>query len=150
MPPSVENTHVVFFAADHGFTQLHSPVPFPREVIVQVVHNFLNTIITSAVTAALLELSPALVTGRGTRSDDETLVQKIRANDQSMSINKADSANGFDVLKKIDESKLTGIAARLGVLSRRRYRSVLQSVHIKVVRHAHVSGGHVRFGWRGG
>ncbi len=209
VPPIVENTHVVIFAADHGVTQSHTLGPFPREVTVQMVYNFLNggaainaianvvgaelavvdmgvdadlsgiesnvfhshciakgtndisigpamsdeqlyealaagiamaehcfnseshavalgemgignTSVASAVTAALLELSPGLVTGRGTGSDDETLARKIAAIDQSMSINQADSANGFDVLKKLGGFELAGIAGMALGLARRR------------------------------
>jgi nicotinate-nucleotide--dimethylbenzimidazole phosphoribosyltransferase len=42
VPPVIDQTHVVIFAADHGITKSHSLGPFPREVTAQMVRNFLN------------------------------------------------------------------------------------------------------------
>lgn len=209
IPPVVERTQVVVFAADHGITKSHSLGPFPREVTVQMVHNFLaggaainaianvveaefaavdmgvdgdlsaiesdlfhshciakgtndistgpamndeqlyaamaagitmaehcfdqgcaavalgemgigNTTIASAVTAALLELPPEHITGRGTGADDGTLARKIDAIKQAIAVNNADPANGFDVLKKLGGFELAGIAGISIGLARRR------------------------------
>ncbi len=209
IPPAVERIQVVVFAADHGITQSHSLGPFPREVTVQMVHNFLaggaainaianvvgaelavvdmgvdgdlsgiesdifhshciakgtedisagpamnneqlyaamaaginmaehcfqqgstavalgemgigNTTIASAVTAALLELSPENITGRGTGADDGTLARKIRVIKQAIALNNTDPANGFDVLKKLGGFELAGIAGISIGLARRR------------------------------
>jgi len=209
VPPVLERSHVVVFAADHGVTRTHSLGPFPREVTAQMVHNFLNggaainaiantvgakvtvvdmgvdadlsgiesdrfhshsvangtgdissgpamsdiqlyealaagiamaeycfiegshavalgemgignTTIASAVTAALLGLSPDKVTGRGTGSDDRTVERKIAAIEQSMHCNCAEPGNGFDALQKLGGFELAGIAGMALGLARRR------------------------------
>jgi len=209
VPPVIERTQVVVFAADHGITRSHSLGPFPREVTAQMVRNFLNggaainaiakvigakvavvdmgvdadlsdltsnmfhshsvakgtadisagpamsedqlyealaagitmaefcfergnqavalgemgignTTIASAVTVALLELSPDKVTGRGTGSDDTTLARKIAVIEQSIQRNPVDSGNGFDTLQKLGGFELAGIAGMALGLARRR------------------------------
>lgn len=42
VPPKVESTRVLVFAADHGLTRDHVVGPFPREVTAQMVLNFVN------------------------------------------------------------------------------------------------------------
>jgi len=208
VPPVVEQTHVVVFAADHGITESQSLGPFPREVTAQMVHNFLDggaainaianvvgakvavvdmdvdadlsgiesdmfhshsiangtgdisigpamsndqlynalaagialaeiyfkqnshavalremgigyTTIASAVTAALLELSPDNVTGRGTGSDDHTVERKIAEIEQALSCNTVEPGNGFDALEKLGGFELAGIAGMALGLARR-------------------------------
>jgi len=71
------------------------------------------TTIASAVTAALLELSPDNVTGRGTGSDDHTVVRKIAAIEQALSCNTVEPGNGFDALEKLGGFELAGMALGL-------------------------------------
>ena len=42
VPPRVESTRVLVFAADHGLTQKHNVGPYPRDVTAQMVLNFVN------------------------------------------------------------------------------------------------------------
>lgn len=42
VPPVVESTRVLVFAADHGITRDHVVGPFPRDVTAQMVLNFVN------------------------------------------------------------------------------------------------------------
>lgn len=79
-----------------------------------------NTTIASAVTAALLELPPETITGRGTGSDDETLDRKISAIKQSLDVNPVQSENGFDVLRRLGGFELAGISGMALGLARRR------------------------------
>jgi len=79
-----------------------------------------NTTVASAVTAALLELSPKTITGRGTGSDDETLNRKIEAIQLALNKNPVNPADGFDVLQKLGGFELAGIAGMALGLARRR------------------------------
>ena len=56
VPPAVESTRVLVFAADHGLTRDHIVGPFPREVTAQMVLNFVNG---GAAINALSELAGA-------------------------------------------------------------------------------------------
>ncbi len=209
VPPVMEKTRVVVFAADHGITRSHSLGPFPREVTAQMVQNFLaggaainalanvvgaevdvvdmgvdanlsgiqskmfhslsvangtqdiseepamshaelyralangidmaeycfaqgcqavalgemgigNTTIASAVTAALLDLSPETVTGRGTGADDDTLNRKIAVINKAIARHGVETGNGFDALQKLGGFELAGIAGIALGLARRR------------------------------
>lgn len=42
VPPRIERTRVLVFAADHGITATHAVSPFPREVTAQMVANFVH------------------------------------------------------------------------------------------------------------
>jgi len=42
VPPVVESTRVMVFAADHGLTRNHAVGPYPRDVTAQMVLNFVN------------------------------------------------------------------------------------------------------------
>jgi len=209
LPPVIDKTHVVIFAADHGVTASQALGPFPREVTAQMVHNFLsggaainaiaevtnaqvavvdmgvdadlsaidsnrfyahkiangtddftlgaamseeqlydalaagismadvcyeagsqavalgemgigNTTIASAMTAAMLGLSAESVTGRGTGSDDNTLVRKVDVINKALQVNSVDANNGFDVMQKLGGYELAGLAGLSLGLARRR------------------------------
>ncbi len=79
-----------------------------------------NTTIASAMTAALLKLTPESITGRGTGSDDAMLKRKIDAIEQALTRNPVDANNGFDVLQKLGGFELAGIAGMTLGLARRR------------------------------
>lgn len=60
-----------------------------------------NTTIAAAITAAILEISPKKVTGRGSNISDERLKNKIKIVRKALKINEPDSDDGLDVLQKV-------------------------------------------------
>jgi nicotinate-nucleotide--dimethylbenzimidazole phosphoribosyltransferase len=69
-----------------------------------------NTAAASAITAAVLQLPTAEVTGRGTGIDDSRLKRKISAIDKALAINQPDMANPLDVLAKLGGFEIAGLA----------------------------------------
>lgn len=69
-----------------------------------------NTTTSSAVTAVLMGLPPAEVTGRGAGLSSEGLKRKIRAIEKAIEINKPDPADPIDVLAKVGGLDLCGLA----------------------------------------
>lgn len=69
-----------------------------------------NTTTSSAVTAVLMDLPPAEVTGRGAGLSSEGLKRKIRAIEKAIEINKPDPADPIDVLAKVGGLDLCGLA----------------------------------------
>jgi len=212
VPPVIESTRVLVFAADHGLTRDHVVGPFPREVTAQMVLNFVNggaainvlsrlagasfsvidmgvdvnfadfglspsssfqshsvargtqdisagpamttaqltqaleagiqlaeqcandkqqavaigemgignTTIASALTAAMLKLPIADVTGRGTGADDATLQRKISLIEQAINVNQPNPNDGQDLLQKMGGFELAGIAGLCLGLARHR------------------------------
>lgn len=68
-----------------------------------------NTTTTSAVTAALLGLSPDMVTGRGAGLSDEGLRRKRNAIVKALRINAPDPGDPLDVLSKVGGFDLAGL-----------------------------------------
>ena len=68
-----------------------------------------NTTTTSAVTAALLGLSPDMVTGRGAGLSDEGLRRKRNAIEKALRINVPDPGDPLDVLSKVGGFDLAGL-----------------------------------------
>ena len=68
-----------------------------------------NTTTTSAVTAALLGLSPDMVTGRGAGLSDEGLRRKRNAIVKALRINAPDPGDPVDVLSKVGGFDLAGL-----------------------------------------
>jgi len=212
IPPVIESTRVLVFAADHGLTRDHVVGPFPREVTAQMVVNFVNggaainalsrvvgasfcvidmgvdtnfadfglaqsstfqahsiargtqdisvgpamtkeqltlalevgiklaewcandkqqavaigemgignTSIASALTAAMLKLPVAEVTGRGTGADDLMLQRKVSLIKKAIDVNQANPNDGQDLLQKIGGFELAGIAGLCLGLARHR------------------------------
>ena len=60
-----------------------------------------NTTVASAITAAVLEVEPEKVTGRGSNISDEQLKNKIEIIKKALEINRPNSENAFDVLRKV-------------------------------------------------
>ena len=68
-----------------------------------------NTTTTSAVTAAMLGVSPALVTGRGAGLSDEGLRRKLDAVTRALAINAPDPDDPIDVLAKVGGFDIAGL-----------------------------------------
>ena len=68
-----------------------------------------NTTTTSAVTAALLGLSPDMVTGRGAGLSDEGLRRKRNAVAKALRVNVPDPGDPVDVLSKVGGFDLAGL-----------------------------------------
>lgn len=68
-----------------------------------------NTTAASTVTAALLDLPPEEVTGRGAGLSDAGLVRKIAAIRQALAINRPDRSDPVDVLAKAGGFELAGM-----------------------------------------
>lgn len=69
-----------------------------------------NTTTSSAMTAALLGLPVAEVTGRGAGLDDEGLKRKVNAITRALEVNAPDPADALDVLAKLGGFDIAGIA----------------------------------------
>ena len=68
-----------------------------------------NTTSTAAVTAALLELPPEQVTGRGAGLSSDGLQRKIRAITQAIAFNRPDAADPIDVIGKVGGLDIAGM-----------------------------------------
>lgn len=71
-----------------------------------------NTTTSSAVTAVLLDLEPARVTGRGAGLSSEGLSRKVEAVRRAIEINRPDASNPLEVVQKVgglDIAALTGV-----------------------------------------
>ena len=60
-----------------------------------------NTTVASAITSAILEISPKKVTGRGSNISDERLKNKLKVIRKALKINQPNPEDGLDVLKKV-------------------------------------------------
>lgn len=60
-----------------------------------------NTTVASAITAAILEMNPRFVTGRGSNISDKRLKEKIKIVRKALKVNKPDSDDAIDVLAKV-------------------------------------------------
>ena len=79
-----------------------------------------NTTSASAIAAALLNLEPATVTGRGTGADDAMLQHKIGVIKQALQINQPNANDAFDVLRKLGGLEIAGLVGLcLGAASER-------------------------------
>jgi nicotinate-nucleotide--dimethylbenzimidazole phosphoribosyltransferase len=79
-----------------------------------------NTTAASAITAALISLPPAAVTGRGTGVDDAALARKVAVVERALAINRPDPTNPLDVLAKVGGLEIAGlVGVTLGAAARR-------------------------------
>jgi len=69
-----------------------------------------NTTIASAVSAALMKVPVAKVTGRGTGADDVTLKRKISLIERAIQVNGPSFTDGAEVLRRLGGFELAGIA----------------------------------------
>lgn len=60
-----------------------------------------NTTVASAITAAILEVNPRIVTGRGSNISDKKYKNKLKIIRQALKINAPDSEDAIDVLAKV-------------------------------------------------
>lgn len=60
-----------------------------------------NTTVASAITAAILEVTPKKVTGRGSNISDELLKNKLKVIRKALKVNAPNPEDGLDVLKKV-------------------------------------------------
>ena len=60
-----------------------------------------NTTVASAITAAILEVTPKKVTGRGSNISDERLKNKLKVIRKALKVNAPNPEDGLDVLKKV-------------------------------------------------
>jgi nicotinate-nucleotide--dimethylbenzimidazole phosphoribosyltransferase len=68
-----------------------------------------NTTAASAITAAILQLPVAQVTGRGTGLNDEQLAHKVRVIERALATNTPDAHNPLDVLMKVGGLEIAGL-----------------------------------------
>ena len=79
-----------------------------------------NTTAASALTAALLGLPAAEVTGRGTGIDDETWRRKVEAVHRALEVNRPDAGDPLAVLAALGGFEIAGLAGvALGAAARR-------------------------------
>ena len=69
-----------------------------------------NTTSSAAITSAICQLPPELVTGRGTNISDDRLRKKIQLVAKSIEINQPNSNDGIDVLQKVGGFELGCLA----------------------------------------
>jgi nicotinate-nucleotide--dimethylbenzimidazole phosphoribosyltransferase len=69
-----------------------------------------NTTSASAITAAMLGLHPAEVTGRGTGVDDSRLRKKVAVIENALAANRPDVADPLNVLAKVGGFEIAGLA----------------------------------------
>jgi nicotinate-nucleotide--dimethylbenzimidazole phosphoribosyltransferase len=84
-----------------------------------------NTTAASAITAAILQLPVAQVTGRGTGLDDEQLAHKVRIIERALTTNMPDAHNPLDVLAKVGGLEIAGLVGVLLAAGSRRIPVVI-------------------------
>jgi len=68
-----------------------------------------NTTAASAITAAILQLPVARVTGRGTGIDDAQLAHKVQVIERAIAVNAPDAHDPLDVLTKVGGFEIAGL-----------------------------------------
>lgn len=90
-----------------------------------------NTTAASAITAALLQVPVAHVTGRGTGIDDQQLAAKIQVIEKALARHRPDAQDPYDVLMKVGGLEIAGLVGVIvGAASR----------HVPVVIDGFISG----------
>jgi len=84
-----------------------------------------NTTASSAITAALLQLPVAQVTGRGTGLDDEQLAHKVRVIERALAVNTPDARDPLDVLMKVGGLEIAGLVGVILAAAARRVPVVI-------------------------
>jgi len=80
-----------------------------------------NTTPSSAITAVIAGVDPAVTTGRGTGLDDAALGHKVEVVRRAIQVNRPDPSNGLDVLAKVGGFEIGVLAgAMLGTAASRR------------------------------
>src|SRR5207247_2518384 len=107
-PPVPEPAAVAVFAADHG-VHAQGVTPWPQEVTVQMVANFLagGAVVNAIAAQAGAEVCvvdvgvAAEVTGRGTGIDDETWERKVSVIRRALARHRPDPADPLNVLAAV-------------------------------------------------
>ena len=68
-----------------------------------------NTTASSAITAAILQIPVAQVTGRGTGLDDAQLAHKVGVIERALAVNEPDAHDPLDVLMKVGGLEIAGL-----------------------------------------
>jgi len=112
-----------------------------------------NSSAASAITASLLNVSPAEVVGRGTGVDDVGLVRKLEAVRRGLEVNRPDGGDALDVLAKVGGFEIAGLAGVvLGAAARRvavvvdgfiAGAAALAAVRLCPAARGHLAAGHV-------
>ncbi len=84
-----------------------------------------NTTASSAITAALLQVPVAAVTGYGTGISDEQLAHKIRVIERALARNAPDLHDPLDVLEKVGGLEIAGLAGVIVAAASRRVPIVI-------------------------
>lgn len=84
-----------------------------------------NTTASSAITAALLRLPVAQVTGRGTGLDDEQLAHKVGVIERALAVNTPDAHDPLDVLMKVGGLEIAGLVGVILAAAARRVPVVI-------------------------
>jgi nicotinate-nucleotide--dimethylbenzimidazole phosphoribosyltransferase len=69
-----------------------------------------NTTAASAMVAALCDVAPAEVTGRGTGIDEAGLRRKVQVIERALAVNRPDATDPLDVLAKVGGFEIGGLA----------------------------------------
>jgi nicotinate-nucleotide--dimethylbenzimidazole phosphoribosyltransferase len=84
-----------------------------------------NTTASSAITAAILQLSVAQVTGRGTGLDDAQLAHKVQVIERALAVNTPDAHDPLDVLMKVGGLEIAGLVGVILAAAARRVPVVI-------------------------
>jgi nicotinate-nucleotide--dimethylbenzimidazole phosphoribosyltransferase len=106
--PAMTRTHMLE-AIQVGMSVLDAQVDQGIELVATGEMGIGNTTASSAITAALLQIPVALVTGHGTGINDEQLAHKIRVIEQALERNAPDPHNPLDVLMKVGGVEIAGL-----------------------------------------
>jgi nicotinate-nucleotide--dimethylbenzimidazole phosphoribosyltransferase len=84
-----------------------------------------NTTAASAITASLLQMPVALVTGRGTGIDDEQLAHKIQVIEKALARHVPNPQDSFNVLMKVGGLEIAGLVGVIVAAASRRVPVVI-------------------------
>ena len=84
-----------------------------------------NTTPSSAITSVVTGVKPAEVTGPGTGLNDEGIRYKTSIIEKAIDINRPDSKNGVDILRKVGGFEIGGLAGIILGCARRRFPVML-------------------------
>jgi nicotinate-nucleotide--dimethylbenzimidazole phosphoribosyltransferase len=96
-------------AINTGIDVLNDQVAQGTELVATGDMGIGNTTASSAITAALLQVPVANVTGRGTGLDDEQLAHKVQVIEQALAINAPVAHSPLDVLMKVGGMEIAGL-----------------------------------------
>lgn len=96
-------------AINTGIDVLNAQVAQGTELVATGDMGIGNTTASSAITAALLQVPVANVTGRGTGLNDEQLAHKVQVIEQALAINVPAAHNPLDVLMKVGGLEIAGL-----------------------------------------